>query len=90
MKNLPPKSGCINNLQGSCDCEGVNGFANRPFVDIYNRSSAVFPVGGAMRLAPAGAQIGRRNCFLGLFCRIGAYRGRNPLIEEGVEVSVCS
>ena len=41
MKNLPPKSGCINNLQGSCDCEGVNGFANRPFVDIYNRSSAV-------------------------------------------------
>lgn len=43
-----------------------------------------------MRLAPAGAQIGRCNCFLGLFCRIGAYRGRNPLIEEGVEVSVCS
>ena len=40
MKNLPPKSGgCINNLQGDCGC--VIGFANRPSVDIYNRSSAV-------------------------------------------------
>ena len=40
MKNLPQKSGgCINNLQGDCGC--VIGFANRPSVDIYNRSSAV-------------------------------------------------
>jgi len=54
MPLQPPKDGCINNLQGDCGC--VIGFANRPFVDIYNRSSAVFPVGGAMRKS-AGATV---------------------------------